>query len=581
MSAVRARLAMEAAIPRIAWDRNDPRREPKQLTLPGVGGRVRGLILDYFAGGGGASCGIERAVGRPPDYAVNHCKHAIEQHKANHPNTHHLLESVWKVDPASLSPDEPVWLAWFSPDCRHFSRAKGKKPVSKKIRGLAWVVPRVAGARRPTVFMLENVSEFLTWGPLRKGKPIKRLAGKTFAKWKRQIERLGYRLEYRVLDAADFGAPTHRRRLVIIARCDGEPIVWPTPTHGPGRAHPWRITLDQLDLTDLGNDIFTRKKPLAKASKRRIAVGLLRFALSGHIVTLNHSGDEFRGQSVVEPFRTITAARDAHGLVVPQIMRIGQTGGGDGGKISGVDVPLSTITSKAEHCVTSLWLVKNYTGVVGHGVAQPLGTITAKDHHYLGLAHLTKLYGTSIGAPVSEPCPTITGQGQHLGLVSCVVKYYGTGGQHQGVAEPLHTVTAKSRFGVVTAELSPQVEQMITPDTRRVARFLLDNLKIRKLRKVDREAGRRLLAQARRGIVTVQIDGELFAVVGITMRMLTPRELARCQGFDEDYQLIGTKAEQIARIGNSVPPPLAEAVVRANLPAALRAPRRDQVRRAA
>lgn len=526
----------------------------KQLNLHGIGGRATGLVWDYFAGGGGASTGIELAIGRSPDCAVNHDPHAILMHSINHPNTYHVLESVWKVDPSALNPEMDVWLVWFSPDCRHFSRAKGKKPVSKKIRGLAWVVPRVAAVRRPEFLMLENVPEFLTWGPVKNGQPIQKMAGTTFRQWKRKVEALGYRLEWRVVDAADYGAATHRRRLMVIARRDQGEINWPAPTHGPGRAKPWKIAGDHLDFTDLGKCIFNRKKKLACASQRRLATGLLRFALSGHIVTLNHSGKEFRGQSIGEPFKTITASRDAHGLVVPQVAPVSSLKG--------------TLTNQhgPETLTSSVWLVKNYSGVYGHGVDQPIGTITSKDHHQLAACHLTKLYGTSTGAPLDQPIPTITGQGQHLGLVSCIVKYYGTGGQHQDAGEPLHTVTAKSRFGLVTADITPAIEALATKETRRVARFMLRNLKIRNLRKKDQPAARAILAQAKRGIITVQIDGNLYAVVGITLRMLTPRELARCQGFPDSYQLIGSKTQQIARIGNSVPPPLAEAMVKANLP---------------
>lgn len=489
---------------------------PKQLLIPGVGGRIHGVILDYFAGGGGASQGIERAVGRPPDFAVNHCPHAIRQHAMNHPATSHLLESVWKVDPSTLSPGAPVCLAWFSPDCRHFSRAKGAGLVSRKIRGLAWVVPRVAGTRRPKVIIVENVAEFVSWGPVRKGKPVERLAGHTFHRWIRQIECLGYVVDWRVLNAADYGAPTHRRRLVVVARCDGEPIAWPASTHGPGCAQPYRIAADALDLRHLGHDIFTRKKPLALASSRRVANGLFRFALQG------------------SPFLVDSASVD----------------GPDGPPLRLSPSPAGAATDHLASC----WLVKNYTGVTGHGVQQPIGTITARDHHYVSACHLTALPPESLTVDSSSSSA----------ISACIVKYYSSGSQYQGLDQPLHTVVSKARFGLVSVIIAPLLDMSVTLGMRRVADFLVQHLDPARLRKQDQVAARQLILQAKKGFITVSVNGIVFGLTGITLRMLTPRELARCQGFDDAYQLVGTQSEQIARIGNSVPPPLAEAVVRAN-----------------
>lgn len=192
------------------------------------------LIVDNFAGGGGVSTGIEMETGVSVDIAINHDPEAIRMHRTNHPTTKHYCEDVWQVDPVEACKGHPVGLAWFSPDCKHFSKAKGSQPKSKFIRGLAWVACRWAGLVRPRVLMLENVEEFQTWGPLnRRHHPIKSKQGETFKKFVTQLEELGYVVEFRELVAADYGAPTMRKRLFMIARCDGRPIIWPAPTHGP------------------------------------------------------------------------------------------------------------------------------------------------------------------------------------------------------------------------------------------------------------------------------------------------------------------------------------------------------------
>jgi DNA (cytosine-5)-methyltransferase 1 len=483
--------------------------------VPRVGPRF--IILDYFAGGGGASHGIERALGRSPDIAINHCAHAIAMHTLNHPDTDHVQSNVWEVNARRHLPPGRVGLTWFSPDCTHFSRAKGGKPVSKKIRGLAWIVLRVMGQRRPDVSVIENVAEFRTWGPVRDGQPVKAKAGQHFRKWIRQIEALGAVVEHRVLDAADYGAPTHRKRLFVIARLDGKSIVWPEPTHGPGRANPYRTAAECIDWSIPCPSIFGRKKPLAEATMRRIAEGMKRFVFQNpkpFIVQVNHGGDTNRSRAADEPMPTITA-KHGFAVIAPTLVQTGY-GEREGQKPRALDIeaPLGTVVAGgAKHAVVTAWLAKHYGGVVGHMPDRPIGTVTAVDHHSVVMAHLTKFYGTSTGQAVDAPAPTITGQGQHVGLVAAFcIKYYGQG-TGQPLSEPLHTVVSKARFG----------------------------------------------------LVTIDLDGETYALVDIGLRMLTPRELARCQGFDEGYQLTGTQAEQTARIGNSVSPPMAEAIVRANV----------------
>jgi DNA (cytosine-5)-methyltransferase 1 len=421
----------------------------KQFLLP----LHRELVVDNFAGGGGASSGIERAIGRPVDIAINHDPEAVAMHQANHPQTRHLCESVWDVNPREVCDGQPVGLAWFSPDCKHFSKAKGGKPVEKKIRGLAWVAVRWAATVQPRIICLENVEEFVTWGPLTQdGRPCPRNRGREFRAFVNALQRLGYAVQWRELRACDYGAPTSRKRLFLVARRDGQPIVWPTPTHGPGRPQPWRTAAQCIDWSLPCPSIFNRARPLADATLRRVAEGLRRFV--------------------------IEAAK-------PFIVRLGHTGHGDAGKVRGVHEPLSTITSKAEHCLVSAFLAKHYTGVVGSDLRMPIGTVTSVDHHSL--------------------------------VAAFMVKFYGSGGQWAGLDEPMHTLPTKDRMGLVT------------------------------------------------------VAGEQFRIVDIGLRMLQPRELARAQGFAESYLLDAPhqgrslpKHAQVRMIGNSVCPPMAEALVRAN-----------------
>lgn len=370
------------------------------------------LIVDLFAGGGGASLGIEWGIGRPVDIAVNHDPEAVAMHQANHPHTTHYCESVFKVDPVSVTRNQPVGLLWASPDCKHFSKAKGKKPVSKKIRGLAWVVIRWAKRVRPRVIMLENVEEFQDWGPvLPDGTPCPVRKGQTFKHFVQQLERQGYKVEYRELRACDYGAPTIRKRLFLIARRDGLPIVWPKPTHGPGRT-PYRTAAECIDFSIYCPSIFERTRPLAEATQRRIAKGLQRFVLEAaepFIVTCNHGGDHFRG----------------HG-----------------------------IESKANTAVVAAFLAKHYGDQgqrPGSAMQEPVSTVTARDHHGLVTSHLIKLRGTcKDGQDVRQPAPTVTAGGMHIGEVRAfLVKYYGTA-VGQDLREPMHTVTAKHRMGLVT-----------------------------------------------------------------------------------------------------------------------------------
>ncbi|MCM1566057.1 MAG: DNA cytosine methyltransferase [Dehalobacter sp.] len=496
---------------------------------------VREIIVDNFAGGGGASTGIALAIGRSVDVAINHDPVAIAMHMTNHPDTEHFCENVWDVDPRKAAAGRPVALVWLSPDCKHFSKAKGGKPVEKAIRGLAWVAVRWAATVKPRVIILENVEEFKTWGPLLKdGRPDPKQKGRTFQAFLNALERQGYKYDHRELRACDYGAPTIRKRLFLVARCDGRPIVWPQPTHGDpnsaevksGKLKPWRTAAEIIDWSLPCPSIFKRKRPLAENTMRRIARGIQKFVID----TPN-----------------------------PFIVRIGQTGFGGDRMQYQAEQPLTTVTTKAEHLLVAPVIARQFGKSIGHSTDEPLGTVTAggggksqlvaaflaqyhketanhevrgqvlnkplltldtSNRYALVSSHLVKLRGTcQHGQAVTEPVHTITAGGLHIGEVRAfLMKYYGAG-TGQTLDEPLGTITTRDRFGLVT------------------------------------------------------IHGQDYQIIDIGMRMLEPHELFAAQGFpatyiiDHDYQGNRlSKAAQVAMCGNSVPPDLAEALTRVNLP---------------
>jgi DNA (cytosine-5)-methyltransferase 1 len=537
------------------------------------------LIVDNFAGGGGASTGIELATGYSVDIAINHDPEAIKMHKANHPNTKHYCENVWAVDPVKACNGHPVGLAWFSPDCKHFSKAKGGKPKDKNIRGLAWVALRWAGLVRPRVIMLENVEEFKTWGPLgRRHHPIKAKQGETFQKFVQQLTDLGYEVQFRELIAADYGAPTMRKRFFMIARCDGKPIVWPEPTHAPadseevkaGLKKPYVGAYTQLDFSlpcpsifDTSEEIKEKYgiravRPLAQKTMDRIARGFIKFVLNNpkpFIIQCNHGGER-RPNDIREPMPTITG-KHGYGIVEPYMVQIGQTGFTKD-RSKDVREPLTTIVSKNEHCLISPTLIQyhsetaqgevrgqtikdpimtvdgsNRYGLVtsflhkyydggykgaGDSIENPLPTVTSWDHNSVVTANLIQMNNHCDGKDIRQPLPTITAGDGHFGEVRAfLIKYYGQG-TGQDIEQPLDTVTARDRFGLVT------------------------------------------------------IEGVDYQIVDIGLRMLEPRELYGCQGFPDDYIIdhdytgkTYPRSEQVRRCGNAVCPPIPAALVRANL----------------
>ncbi|RXZ84452.1 DNA cytosine methyltransferase [Paenibacillaceae bacterium] len=557
-------------------------RKLASFTYQNVGYSRNEIFVDNFAGGGGASTGIEIAIGRSVDEAINHDPAAIAMHKANHPETRHWCEDVWEVDPRVVAAGRPVALCWLSPDCKHFSKAKGSKPVDKSIRGLAWVAVRWAATVRPRVIMLENVEEFKTWGPLIQDEngnwyPDPKKKGRTFKSFVNALRRHGYQVEWREMRACDYGAPTIRKRLFLVARCDGLPIVWPQPTHGSpdspevasGEREPWRVAAECIDWSIPVKSIFGREKPLAENTMRRIYRGIEKFIIkpasegkkpfiAPFVMKVNHKGEQFRGQPMDEPLQTITA-KNGWGIVAPFIARIGQTGFGGDRLQYAADQPLTTVTTKAEHLYIAPTLIQmgygdsegrrvldldkpigtvtaggnkfamaacmikhyggGYTGA-GNSVDEPLSTVTTKDHNALVTSHLVKLRGTcKDGQSVTDPMPTITAGGMHVGEVRAfLIAYYGSS-IGQDLNEPLQTIVTKDRFGLIT------------------------------------------------------IEGIDYQIVDIGMRMLKPHELFAAQGFPPDYIINYydngepvSQAEQVNRCGNSVSPKMSKVMTKANLP---------------
>jgi DNA (cytosine-5)-methyltransferase 1 len=427
------------------------------------------LVVDAFAGGGGVSVGIETALGRSPDVAVNHDPEAVAMHQANHPKTRHLCGSMWDYNPRAVCGGRPVALCWFSPDCTFHSKARGAKPFrernpARRRRGLAWVAVRWAEAVRPRVIILENVEEFADWGPLDEdGRPDPARRGFTFRRWLTRLQNLGYEAEVRELRACDYGAPTTRKRLFVIARCDGRAIVWPEPTHHRGT---YRAAAECIDWTLPVPSIFARRKPLAVNTLRRIARGVRRYVLEA-----------------AEPFVIRTDMHLSNAACVYDA--------GD---------PLGTVVGGGiKHALVSAFLAKHYGGheTPGTSLRLPFDTITCTDHHAVVVASLASDRRDDVRA--------------------FLLAYYGTE-QRAQLQMPLPTVTTHARFAIVT------------------------------------------------------VAGRDYEIADIGMRMMVPRELFRAQGFPDTYVIDPavdgkplSKTAQVRMCGNSVPPPVAAALVAANV----------------
>ena len=569
------------------------------------------IIVDNFAGGGGASTGIELASGRTVAIAINHDPDAILMHKTNHPYTEHLQASVWDVDPVAVCRGRPVGLAWFSPDCKHFSKAKGAALVDRNIRGLAWIVLRWAALVRPRVIMLENVEEFQTWGPVRKGKPVKSKAGQTFRKWKQQLSDLGYAIEHRELVAADYGAPTTRKRFVLVARCDGKPIRWPERTHAPrdseevksGKCLPWRSAAEIIDWSVPGYSIFDSKqeildrygvkvvRPLAENTMRRVIRGVDKFTIrSGKPFIIQQKFDN-QAQGISRPLTTVTAV-GAHELCNPVMapFTFSNTGGSVGtdagepvhtirtaggqilasanmiqyhteqtenARVSGLNAPINTVDASNRYGLTCANLVEYYGNGVPLDLPEPMHTVTAHDREALVSAHIQKYFGGVVGTDSREPLPTVTTADHNAMCAAHIAEFKGQD-IGQSMNAPLRTITASAgEFAECRAVLAKAGD-------RRLGHWP----EIRSL--LNRYCGYNL---ADDDVILMVIRGVAYYIADITMRMLTPRELYNAMGFPPDYVIdrdyLGNaygKTKQVARCGNAVCPPMAEAMVRANLP---------------
>lgn len=439
------------------------------------------MIVDNFAGGGGASTGIEIATGRPVDIAINHDKSAILMHQRNHPYTRHYQDDVWILDPVKLTEGRPVHIAWFSPDCKHFSRASGGALKDRNIRGLAWVAVKWAGLVQPDIIIVENVPEFLTWGPVRKGKPVKSKAGQTFAQWKKQLEDLGYVIEYRELCAADYGAPTIRTRLVIVARRDGRPIVWPQPTHAKrdseavrnGTLKPWRAAAEVIDFSLPTYSIFESKdqirerygvkvqRPLKDNTLRRIAKGTDKFVIKAAEPFIMCNNAANRPHSVNEPVPTVTTGNRNYivdAAFSPFEVECNHSGGGH---VADLREPQKTITEKYTAGIVSPFLAQyhgeqNSKETRGQAMRQPLMTVDGSNRYGLVAPLLTEYYGNGQPLDARDPMHTVTVRDRE-GLTAVYVdKYFGGGytGCGNGADEPLTTITAEPRQSLIAAHIS-------------------------------------------------------------------------------------------------------------------------------
>lgn len=483
---------------------------------------MRELIIDNFAGWGGVSTGIEWATGRSVDIAINHNPAAIAMHKANHPNTKHYCEDVWQVDPKEVTGGHPVALCWLSPDCTHHSKARGGKPKDKNIRGLAWVAIRWAATVRPRVIMLENVEEIQDWGPLLKnGKPDPKQKGRTFKTFVNALKYQGYKVEWRELRACDYGAPTTRKRLFLIARCDGYPIVWPEQTHGDpnskavltGSLKPWRTAAEIINwslpcpsIFDTAKEIKTKYgfravRPLADNTMKRITRGMDKFIIRN----------------------------------------------------------------------TNPFIMQAYGGFyTGSDINKPLPTITSIDHNWLVTPFLTQYHSNKSdetrGQTVDRPLLTIDTNPRYALTVAFLTKYYSATLHGSSLMEPIHTITAKDRVALVETHLCVLRNNMDCKDCSNQGLGHWSEVRVMLNKYCD-------YGIADDEILLLEINGDLYFISDIGLRMLEPRELFDAQGFSADYIIdrdnegnLYSKAAQVAGCGNSVSPFLPKALVMANLP---------------
>ncbi|WP_113154768.1 DNA cytosine methyltransferase [Nitratireductor sp. OM-1] len=596
--------------------------------MAGAGGSLPPMIVDSFAGGGGASTGIEIALGRSPDIAINHNEAALALHEANHPETLHVSQNIYHVDPLDYVYGRHVGLAWFSPDCKHFSKAKGGKPVERNIRDLAWIVVLWAERAQPDVIILENVEEFQDWGPLveteRGLMPCPKRRGATFEKWCRALQRQGYKIQHRQLRACDYGAPTIRRRLFLIARRDGKPIVWPEPTHGApddpdvlaGRKLPWRTAADDVidfskpcpSIFDTSDEIMEKHglravRPLKPATMARVARGVKRYVLEAErpfLVSVAHGDSGGRREYPLdEPFGVVTAGGISHALVAPTMVQTGYgERKGQAPRALDIDAPLGTVVAGGvKHALVATFVAhhnndRRREGGVnpGRSAAEPISTITAHPQQGVIAAHLMSLKGSSRrDRGVDAPHPAVLAGGGHSAVIAPhIMTMRNSGKPFNGADEPTHTVTAG---GAGLSMVAPFMQKYYgTGDGQRVDEpahtvtvkdrfgYVEAGMHVPPFTEAQAERAREVAGFLRahgfwdeREFVTLEIDGAEFVIVDIGMRMLGPRELFNAQGFPREYRIDIDfngrplpKNAQVSCCGNSVCPPLAAALVGAN-----------------
>ncbi len=576
------------------------------------------ITVDLFAGGGGMSTAIEQVIGRHVDVAVNHNAEAISMHQVNHPQTAHYIGDVFEVDPHEASDGRTVGLLHLSPDCTHHSQASGGQPRDRKTRALSWVGKRWAGQVMPRVITLENVKQILQWGPLvakrdkatgrvlkldgtvaERGEvvpirqqylvPDKKRIGRTWQAFVSQLRAMGYAVEWRILCAADFGAPTTRERLFMVARCDGESIRWPEPTHTKVKTKGkkrWRAAAECIDWSVPCPSIFDREKPLAEATLRRIARGLKKYVLESadpFIVPIAHYNGQDTCNSSREPLRTITAYPKGGAFAVSSPVLAKLRGDSVGHPM---DAPMPTITSGgnakrpagAPHAlgvISPIMVQTGYGERAGQAprsldIEAPLGTVVAGGvKHAVVSAYLAHLRGHCDARDVEDPLMTISAGGQHHGVISAFLsRQFGASVGH-GADDPLGTITAGGggKSALIECALSPDDEA----GALRVAAFLI---------RYYGEGGQlgdlhdpmaTITTKDRLALVTVQVEGTPYVIVDIGLRMLHPRELYRAQGFPDNYIIDHghdgrkfSKSAQVRMCGNSVSPPPAVALIRAN-----------------
>ena len=589
---------------------------------------IEEMLVDNFAGGGGASTGIELATGRIVDIAINHNRAAIQMHEKNHPYTKHFCEDVWQINPLKVTKGRPVAVVWGSPDCTHFSKAKGGTPVEKKIRGLAWVLCKWAGTVKPRVIIMENVEEFMTWGPVvpmrykgrcvkkiikengktkyitaEKGEvlsekeqiflPDKKRSGQTFNRFVEQLKALGYDVDWKAMTACDYGAPTKRKRFFLIARRDGKPIVFPKPTHGVGKGlKPYRTAAECIDWSIQGKSIFGRKHPLKANTMKRIARGLDKFVIKSPNPFIMQVRFDNTAQDITKPLSTITTV-NKHYLVQPAISPYVMSNN-TGNIPHGVNEPCPTITTGVRNYVCVPYLSQYFSGEKqsGSDIQKPMPTVTSIDHNALVAVSLSSRYGDGAdgrGQPLDKPLNTVTGTNHSQLIGAHLIKYYSGEEQAQSVKAPLHTITTEPRFYLATSHIctlrnnmdGQPVTEPLTTITSHASHHAEIKTYLTKLTGNEENLGcwdevRKMLNEYAgydikdNEILIMEIDKIQYFISDIAMRMLEPKELARAQGFPPDYVLqvdeSYSKSDQIARIGNSVCPVMAEVLVRANLP---------------